>query len=312
MAKRVRCVRYQQNFLKMWRNVDVDTGIWPAAATIRQGCLGSRLRRLREAAGVSCVEVAPKVQVSAGKLERIEEGTASIHRRTLSGLLDQYGVTGEQDRAELMALARFSDKTGGWFQPYGDRPQYARLAEFEAAARWAFVYEPTLVPVLLQTAGYAAAVVRAGMSPGGDVERDVAVTVKRQERLAGGDPLRLWAVVDEAVLRRWVGGPQVMGEQLAALLQAAALRHITVQVLPFTVGAYPGSLGRFSVLEFPGHGRRKLVHLPLAGGELFVESPTAAAERCQQAAEHLRAIAASPADSIQLIHTMIASAKQAS
>src|SRR6266853_228704 len=174
--------------------------------TVRRRRLALELRRLREAARLTCEEVAEHLECSTSKVSRIETGRVSVSPRDVRDMLDLYGVSAQQG-ASLVQLARDS-RQKGWWHAYSDtiQPQFATYIGLESAASEIRIYEVNLIPGLLQTEDYARAVIRAGMmnSPSEDVERSVALRMARQPAVTRDDPPKVWAVMDEAALRRRV------------------------------------------------------------------------------------------------------------
>ncbi|MGV9595125.1 helix-turn-helix domain-containing protein [Streptosporangium sandarakinum] len=269
--------------------------------TVRLRRLASELRRLREDAGLSQTEVAEKTDVNLATLHRIETAKAKPQLRTLNALLDAYGVTGDR-RAELVALQREA-KQRSWLQSFeaGLTDQYTALISLESEAEQATNYESLFVPGLLQTEDYARAVIRAVLPTATDaqVEDRVAARMRRQALLEGETPLRLWAILDQAVLCRTVGSETIMSDQIAHLAQQGSRPHITIQAIPFSAGAHPGMLGSFIVLKF-APDNPDVVYIDSMAGDLFLDKE-ADIQRYNYMYEHLRAIALSPAETLALL-----------
>jgi transcriptional regulator with XRE-family HTH domain len=276
-----------------------------AYSTVRLRRLAGELRRLRSAADLTREDVAERTGINTATLYRIETGRGRPQRRTLAALLDLYDV-GEQQRHDLVELSREAD-VQGWLQPHhSDLPeQYTTYIGFEAEARSVRNYESLFIPGLLQTEDYARAVIIGNlpMASEQDVEARVRVRIERQAVLATDDPLRLWAVVDEAALRRQVGGATVMRDQLTALLAAIKAPHVTVQVIPYGAGAHAGMQGSFVLMDFPNPADPALVYIDSMAGDLFLEAE-ADVRRYSLVFDNLRAVALSPADSAGLITTL--------
>jgi Domain of unknown function (DUF5753) len=184
----------------------------------------------------------------------MELGRVSFKERDVVDLLEIYGVTDETERATLVALAREANSPG-WWHKYGDvLPDWFQVyVGLEEAAALIRLYEVQFVPGLLQTADYARAVVRLGQ-PGAsaaEIERRVSLRMSRQELLSKPDAPRLWAVVDEAALRRPIGGKEVMRAQLERLIEVTKEPNITLQVVPFSSGCHTAEGGAFTILRFP-------------------------------------------------------------
>jgi transcriptional regulator with XRE-family HTH domain len=217
---------------------------------VRRRRLGLELRALREATGVSGEDVAATLGWSSSKLSRMEIGRNPPSPADLAKLLDHYGVTDQARRDELAVLLREA-KRKGWWQIYSDIP-YSTLIGLEAEAVSMLTYQQVMHG-LFQTEAYARAII-AETGPGIDVEtveQRVEVRLTRQAVLTRDRPLQVRAVLDETCIRRLVGGPEVMRRQLGRLLELAERPNIIIQVLPFAVGAHPGTmLGPFDVLGF--------------------------------------------------------------
>jgi transcriptional regulator with XRE-family HTH domain len=217
--------------------------------TVRRRRLGSELRKLREQKGMTAEEVAARLLVSQSKISRLENGRRSISQRDVRDLCGVYGVEDVRIVDSLMQMAKES-RQQGWWHAFGDIP-YSVYIGLETEAASLRVFEPQVVPGLLQTTAYASAVIAGNLPEASpeQVDKRVSVRMRRQERISAADsPLRMWAVIDEAALCRKVGDNQIMREQLHHLVELSRLPHVTVQVLPFEAGAHPGLSGQFAVL----------------------------------------------------------------
>lgn len=232
----------------------------PAASgpTALRIALGSRLRRLREAHGITCEAAGQVIRASASKISRLEHGRVSMKQRDLADLLTLYGVTGEAERANVLRLAREAARPGWWHQ-YGEvLPGWFEFyMGLEAAASRIRIYEMQFVPGLLQTPEYARAVIRGGhpAAPEDEITRRVSLRMKRQQILSRPEgaeltPPKLWAVVDETALRRRLGGPGVMEAQLERLIELASEPNIALYVVPLQSGYHAAAAGSFSILRF--------------------------------------------------------------
>ncbi|MFD7441835.1 helix-turn-helix domain-containing protein [Streptomyces sp. NPDC059909] len=240
--------------------------------TVRRRRLGQELRRLRELKGMTAEEVAERLLVSQSKISRLENGRRSISQRDVRDLCGVYEVEDHRVVDSLMQMAKDS-RQQGWWHAFGDIP-YSVYIGLETDAASLRVYEPQIVPGLLQTRQYAEALIAGALpeTPVSDVEKRVQVRLRRQERIASPDnPLRLWAVVDEAALRRVVGNEQLMRDQLEFLIEQSQLPHVTVQVLPFSMGAHPGITGHYAVLEFPDASDSSVVYIEGVTSDLYLE-----------------------------------------
>ncbi|WP_405616485.1 helix-turn-helix domain-containing protein [Streptomyces sp. NBC_01511] len=257
--------------------------------TVRRRRLGQELRRLREVKGMTAEEVAERLLVSQSKISRLENGRRSISQRDVRDLCGVYEVEDNRIVESLMQMAKDS-RQQGWWHAFGDIP-YSVYIGLETDAASLRVYEPQVVPGLLQTRGYAEALITGALpetSPT-DVEKRVSVRVRRQERVNTPEqPLRLWAVIDESALRRVVGGKQLMREQLEFLVELSQLPHVTVQVLPFEMGAHPGISGHYAILEFPDATDSSVVYIEGVTSDLYLEKANDV-QKYSVMYEHLRA-----------------------
>jgi transcriptional regulator with XRE-family HTH domain len=232
--------------------------------TVQRMLVGARLRRLRTEMGLTREEAAEAIRASEWKIHRLENGQVGFKDRDIVDLLRLYQVTDPEEVAEFVTLAREAN-TPGWWRHYGDLlPSWFRTyVDLEAAATLIRTYEGQYVPGLLQTDGYMRAVVRGAHLEDNNEEvgRRVRLRLARQTLLTREQPPRLWAVVDEAALRRPVGGREVMRGQLERLLEASELPNVTLQILPFAAGAHPAMVGSFSILRFGDQELPDVVYL---------------------------------------------------
>ena len=220
--------------------------------TVRRMLVGAQLRRLRTEADISREEAGEAIRASEWKIHRLENGQVGFKDRDVGDLLRLYGVTDPDDIAGFLQFAREANAPG-WWQQFGDLlPQWFKAyVDLESAATLIRTYEGQLVPGLLQTEDYMRAVIGAHLDePPEEAERRVALRMARQALLTRPDGPRLWAVIDEAALRRPVGSPEVMRGQLERLIAATKLANVVLQILPFRAGAHPGMVGAFSILRF--------------------------------------------------------------
>jgi transcriptional regulator with XRE-family HTH domain len=232
--------------------------------TVQRMLVGARLRRLRTEVGLTREEAAAAIRASEWKIHRLENGQVGFKDRDIVDLLRLYEVTDPEEVAEFVTLAREAN-TPGWWRHYGDLlPSWFRTyVDLEAAAALIRTYEGQFVPGLLQTDDYMRAVVHGAHleDSGEEMGRRVRLRMARQTLLTREQPPRLWAVVDEAALRRPVGGREVMRGQLERLLEASKLPNVTLQVLPFAAGAHPAMVGSFSILRFGDQELPDVVYL---------------------------------------------------
>jgi transcriptional regulator with XRE-family HTH domain len=274
--------------------------------TVRRRRLALELRRLREAARLTCEEVAERLECSASKISRVETGRVSVSPRDVRDMLEIYGIPEEQ-RESLVQLARDS-RQKGWWHAYSDtiQPQFATYLGLESAASEIRIYEVSLIPSLLQTEDYARTVIGVGMvnSAYEEIERRVELLMARQPALTRTDPPKLWAVLDEAALRRRVGGGGLMRLQLEYLLELASLPNVAVQVIPFGGGAHPAMGRPFVILVFPERVDPDVVYLQDLTSALYVEDVDEV-DRYNMFFNHLRATALSFDDSAALITAVL-------
>jgi predicted XRE-type DNA-binding protein len=268
--------------------------------TVRRRRLGAELRRLRLASGLKSTEVAERLMVSQPKISHLENGNRAISARDVRDLCAIYRVTDQQVIDSLMQMARESGQQG-WWHAYGDIPQSVYIAlETDAASLHA--YEPMVIPALLQTPAYAHAVIKETIPllTAEQADMRLKVRLRRQHRIYDpARPLHLWVVLDESALRRAVGGPDVMREQLEHLNALGTEPHITVQVLPHTAGAHPGLTGQFSVLEL-AENPDAVVYLERFTSDLYLEKPSDV-QHYSVMFDHLQALALSPDNSRDFI-----------
>ncbi|MFD1660871.1 helix-turn-helix domain-containing protein [Streptomyces caeni] len=270
--------------------------------TVRRRRLGQELRRLRELKGMTAEEVAERLLVSQSKISRLENGRRSISQRDVRDLCGVYEVEDQRVVDSLMQMAKDS-RQQGWWHAFGDIP-YSVYIGLETDAASLRVYESLIVPGLLQTRDYAQAVIE-GMWPeatASEVDKRIQIRLKRQDRLTDPiNPLRFWAVIDEALLRRVVGSRQIMHDQLEHLAQLSEMPHVTLQVLPYAVGAHPGMYGKFAILEFQDAMDASVVYLEGVTSDLYLEKPNDVQSYAVMY-EHLRAQALNAEQSRDFIH----------
>ncbi|MFI6522097.1 helix-turn-helix domain-containing protein [Spirillospora sp. NPDC050679] len=245
--------------------------------TVLRILLGSQLRRLREASGISTEQAGYEIRGSHSKISRMELGRVGFKERDVADLLTLYGVHDTAERAPLLELAREAN-TPGWWHRYGDvlPAWFETYLGLEEAASLLRCYEVQFVPGLLQTEEYARAVVRLGHPDATDeeVERRVRVRTTRHERFTAPGAPTLWAVLDEGVLRRPLGGAEVMRGQIEHLIAMAELPNVTLQVVPFGAGGHAAAGGPFTILRFAEPGLSDVVYLEQLTSALYLDKPT--------------------------------------
>jgi transcriptional regulator with XRE-family HTH domain len=244
--------------------------------TVQRLRLGRQLRRTRDAAGLKQADVAKEMEWSPSKLIRIESGQVAISINDLKVLLGHYNINEKKRVDPLLELAR-SSRGPSWYDSYGDllTPGFREYLAYEASASTIRQYEPLLVPGLIQEEDYARQVLRAYGNGEEDTERLWTVRQHRQELHERSDPPEVLLILDEAVIRRQVGGPTVMRRQLSRLLDPG--EHVTIQVLPFVLGPHPGMPGPFVVMQFDDPFLDDLVHLESADDTTIRDDPEATA-----------------------------------
>jgi transcriptional regulator with XRE-family HTH domain len=245
-----------------------------SGSTVRRILLGSQLRRLREAKGITREEAGYEIRASESKISRMELGRVSFKDRDVADLLTMYGVVDETERAALQNLAAEANAQG-WWHNYNDiLPSWFQVyVGLEEAASVIRTYEVQFVPGLLQTREYARAVVVAGQpsATSAEVERRVGLRMQRQSILYRDKPPRLWVVLDEAALRRPIGGRDVMRDQVRHLIEMAALPNVTIQIMPFRFGAHAAEGGPFLLLRFPESDLPDVVYLEQLTSALYLD-----------------------------------------
>lgn len=262
------------------------------------------MRRLRSVAGLTRERVSDQTGINAVTLYRIETGHARPQLRTLTAMLDVYDLTDEQ-RANLIDLCKEAT-THDWIALYRDELSnaYSAFISFESEASAHRNYESLFLPGLLQTEDYARTLMQQtqrGLPTANAVEIRVKARMTRQMLLTKDNPMSLWSVVDEAAMRRVVGGPTVMRDQLVHLASAITAPHITFQVIPFRIGAHPGMAGQFALLEFADIEDPDLVYVDTLAGDLFVEKAEEV-KSYRAMFEQLVAVALSPAESATMVN----------
>jgi transcriptional regulator with XRE-family HTH domain len=237
--------------------------------------LGARLRRLRQAAGITRDSAGHAIRSSGSKISRLELGRTGFKQRDVSDLLTLYGVGDDAERSVLLGLARQANTTGwwhayanvlpAWFEPYLGLEQAASIIRS---------YEVGFIPGLLQTPEYARAVARLldGVSEAG-AEQRVELRMQRQQLLHRPNPPHLWVVIDETALRRPIGGRAVMLEQVDQLIRMSRMGNVTVQVMPFSVGGHAAAGGQMAMLRFPEELLPDVVYQEQIDSAVYLNKP---------------------------------------
>jgi transcriptional regulator with XRE-family HTH domain len=242
--------------------------------TVPRMILGNQLHRFREAAGISPDRAGYEIRASRSKISRMENGRVGFKERDVADLLALYGVTDEETRARLLALARQANAPG-WWSKYDDimADWFEEYLGLEAAASVIRTFELQFVHGLFQTEAYARAVTLLGntAAPTEEIDRRVSLRLKRQDLLTSPEPPQVWSVIDEGALRRPVGGTAVMRAQLKRLMEDAELRQVTVQVVPFNRGGHAAAGGSFTVLRFGDADVPDIVYLEQLTSALYLD-----------------------------------------
>ncbi|MFF7632393.1 helix-turn-helix domain-containing protein [Kitasatospora sp. NPDC008050] len=252
------------------------------------------LRQLREDAGLTAEQVGIHLTCHASKVGRIENGRSGVRMLDLNVMLDLYGLKDQEARDRLVELAKESKKRG-WWRVYDDvmKPGLAEYISLESAASQISTFQPMLIPGLLQTEDYVRAIMQGGRKlPSDEIERRVRLRLERQEWF-DATGAHMWAVIGEAALRNQVGGPPVMREQVKRLLAAADGPEVTLQVLPFDVGAHPAIGSAFVILSFQERTEGDVILVEAMTSSIYLETEEQL-DQYKFAFNHLRAAALAP------------------
>ncbi|MEU0083192.1 helix-turn-helix transcriptional regulator [Streptomyces sp. NPDC006274] len=246
-----------------------------SAPTVGQVVLGKRLQDLRERAGMKREEAAQVLRVAPGTIRRMETAEVALKIPYVQLLLGAYGI-GDEEARGFVELAEEANKPGWWQRFHDVLPHwFSMYVSLEGAASLIRAYEPQFVPGLLQTEDYARAIMLGGAighTEPDDVERHVALRMERQSLLTRPDAPRLWAVMDETVLRRPVGAPGVMKAQVEKLLEAARLPNVTLQLAEFASGHHPGTYGPFVLFRFAVPELPDMVYSEYLTGAVYLDA----------------------------------------
>jgi len=274
--------------------------------TVLRILLGSQLRMLREVKGITREEAGYAIRASGSKISRMELGRVSFKERDVTDLLKLYGV--DDDEAATLVELAIEANSPGWWHKYSDvLPDWFQVyVGLEEAASLIRLYEVQFVPGLLQTADYARAVVQLGQ-PGAapeEIERRISLRLARQELLTKPGGPRLWAIVDEAALRRPIGGKEVMRAQLVQLLEATEQPQVTLQVMPFRSGGHAAEAGAFTIMRFPEPDLPDVVYLEQLTSALYLDKRDDV-EKYTEVMERLSVEAESPERSVLILSGML-------
>ena len=258
--------------------------------------LGAQLRRLRETAGVTRDDAGYHIRASGSKISRMELGRVSFKERDVTDLLEFYGIDDPAEKEKLVQLTREANATP-WYQKFQDVvPDWFHVfVGLEEAAQLIRVYEVQFVPGLLQTEEYARAIITQG-APGMDsdeVDRRVALRMGRQQLLTRENPPRYWVILDEAALRRPMGGRDVHVKQIERLMDLSGEPNITLQVMPFRYGGHAAEAGAFTIMRFPETDLPDVVYMEYLTGAHYIDKPEEV-ERYAAVMERLSVAGTSP------------------
>ncbi|MFC8726736.1 helix-turn-helix domain-containing protein [Streptomyces bacillaris] len=274
--------------------------------TVRRRRLGAELKRLREKAGVSMEDAAERIGGDKPKISRQENGRQGVSKLEIEALLELYRVSDDRLRTALTTLAREGRRKGWWAQ-YGDilTAGFQEWLSIESDAARILAFQPMLVPGLLQTVEYGMEVIRCAEKDATQAKRDSYLEVRkvRQEIFARDNPPQYVCLLDEAVLRREVGGPAVMAAQLARILEVNNPPKLTIQVVPFGQGWHAGMHGPFNIYNYPDPMDLDVVNLDYLDGALYLEEDDSV-KRYQLAFDELRGTALNTPQSIELVSSV--------
>jgi transcriptional regulator with XRE-family HTH domain len=284
--------------------IDASGGGGP---TVLRILLGAQLRRLREGRRISLEEAGNVIRASHSKVSRMETGRVGFKDRDIADLLTFYGVTDEKERDALRDLAARANAPG-WWHDYSDvLPNwFEAYVGLEEAATQIRAYEVQFVPGLLQTGDYARAVTILGHpgAPNRDVDRRVGLRLARQVVLTRPEPPNIWVVLDEAALRRPLGGPNVMRTQLKHLVELSHRPNVTIQIVPFQAGGHAAAGGPYSILRFAEYDLPDVVYMEQLTSALYLDKPEIV-DSYLMVMERLCIEAATPANSVKMLRAMI-------
>jgi hypothetical protein len=251
--------------------ISVEPGSGPI---IRRILLGAQLRQLREQSGVSREEAGYLIRASESKISRMELGRVGFKERDVTDLLIRYGVDDVAEREALVKLAREANAPG-WWQRYHDLipDWFHTFLGLEEAASVLRTYEILFVPGLLQTQDYARAVMTRAWPRAREeeIDRRLRLRLTRQQILGRSNGPTLWAIIDEAALRRRIGGPEVLRSQLEYLIEVIRNPRITIQITPLRVGMHSAEAGAFTIMRFPEPELPDVVYVEQLTSALYLD-----------------------------------------
>ncbi|HET7016556.1 MAG TPA: helix-turn-helix transcriptional regulator [Streptosporangiaceae bacterium] len=274
--------------------------------TVLRILLGAQLRRLREAKRISLEDAGEAIRASHSKISRLETGRVGFKDRDIADLLSLYGVTDESDRTALRELAARANKQG-WWHDYSDiLPNwFEAYVGLEEAATQIRAYEVQFIPGLLQTGDYARAVTLLGYpnAPSREIDRRVGLRLARQAVFTRPTPPNIWIVLDEAVMKRPIGGAEVMRGQIKHLIEMSQRPNVTIQIVPFQIGGHAAAGGPFSILRFAEHDLPDVVYLEQLTSALYLDKQEVV-DNYLAVMDRLCVDATTPAASIKTMRTL--------
>ncbi|MER6012130.1 helix-turn-helix domain-containing protein [Streptomyces bluensis] len=283
---------------------EARSGAGTSAPTVLRMILGRRLQDRRQGAEVSLDDAAKALRVKPLTIRRLEKAEVALKPLYVEKLLQTYGA-GQQEIDEFVTLAERANQPGWWY-PYRDvlPSWFTAYVSLETGAKTLRTYEPHYVTGLLQTSGYARALLRAGFPHDSDedLERRVDLRLRRQNLLEKADPPTLWVVMEEAVLHRVVGGAEVMREQIDRLLTASELDHVSIDIVPFSAGAHFGVCAPFTYFRFEERELPDIVYSEILSGSMYLDQRSDVAAHLE--AHNRMSLLTSLADSKALLNRM--------
>jgi len=276
------------------------------SSTVRRILLGSLLRRLRESRNISMREAGYHIRATESKISRLETGKVSFKERDVEDLLTFYGVSDGKERDQVLDLVREAN-TLGWWHSFGEvlPSWFEAFVGLESAASVVRAYEVQFIPGLLQCPEYVDAVVSTNRTQtAADLKRRIELRQRRQAALERTDAPVLWAVLDEAALRRPIGGPEVMKAQIAYLIEQASRPNVTIQLLPYSVGAHAAEGGAFTLLRFAEADLPDVVYLEHLTGAQYIERAEDV-EQYARAMDRISVDALHPDDTVRALDDLI-------
>jgi transcriptional regulator with XRE-family HTH domain len=284
------------------------TTVQPGSGSmVRRILLGSQLRRLREAKGITREDAGYTIRASESKISRMELGRVSFKERDVTDLLSLYGVDDEAERGALVDLVREANQAGWWHSFSDAMPNWFQTyVGLEEAAALIRIYEVQFIPGLLQTEDYMRALMTLNRPnlDRSEVDRRINVRMRRQKLVTENEGPRLWAIVDEAALRRPVGGPTVMRAQIQRLIDAADMPNVVLQVMPFRFGGHAAESGAFTILRFPEQDLPDVVYLEQLTSALYLDKRDDV-DQYLQVMERLGVDSQTPVSSVELLTDML-------